>query len=192
MSDRITGRAYRWTALAAALLVGTAASAADAAKAAPFWVTPAISGAGKMHPLPHAAYRPNPHAIYKVVFSVIQDGGKPTALNGGLEHVAKAVNLYVSAGVPLNHLKFVAIIAGPATNAVLDNEHFKQKFGVDNPNLELIAKLRKAGVDVAVCGQAVAEHDFQYDWVAKDVTVALSSLTTVTVLEHEGYGLVAM
>jgi intracellular sulfur oxidation DsrE/DsrF family protein len=47
-------------------------------------------------------------------------------------------------------------------------------------------------VDVSVCGQAVAEHDFQYDWVDKSVTLALSGLTTVTTLEHQGYDLMPM
>ena len=187
-----TAAARRLASIAAALVIGGAACAAPAASSASFWVTPTIAGYGKMHPLPKAAYQPDPRATYKVVFLVTGDGGKPTTPNPGLDHVAKAVNLYTSAGVPLDHLKFVAVMAGPATSAALDDAHFKQKYGVDNPNLEMIAKLRKAGVDVAVCGQAVAEHQFQYGWIAHDVTLALSALTTVTVLEQQGYGLVSM
>jgi len=183
---------YRAALAAAALMFGTVATAADTPAATPFWITPTIPGAGKIHPLPHAAYQPNPGQTYKVVFLATKAGAKPTDVNPGLDHVARAVNLYVAAGVPLNHLKFVAIMAGPATAAALDNAHYMQKFGVDNPNLHLIAELRKAGVDVAVCGQAVAEANFQYDWVAHDVTLALSALVTVTSLEHQGYGLVPM
>ena len=55
-----------------------------------------------------------------------------------------------------------------------------------------VAELRKAGVDVAVCGQAVAEHEFQYDWVDKGITLSLSALTTVTTLEHQGYSLLQL
>jgi hypothetical protein len=40
--------------------------------------------------------------------------------------------------------------------------------------------------------QAVAEHDFQDDWVDKSVTLALSGLTTVTTLEHDGYVLMPL
>ncbi len=183
---------YRAALAAAALVFAGVATAADTPAAAPFWITPTIPGAGKMHPLPHAAYQPNPAQTYKVVFFITKDGAKPTDVNPGLEHVARAVNLYVAAGVPLSHLKFVAIIAGPSTRIVLDNAHYMQKFGVDNPNLGLIAELRKAGIDVAVCGQAVAEANFQYDWIAHDVTLALSALVTVTELEHQGYGLMPM
>jgi intracellular sulfur oxidation DsrE/DsrF family protein len=56
----------------------------------------------------------------------------------------------------------------------------------------LIALLRKAGVDVAVCGQAVAEHHFDYAWVDQSVTTALSGLTTVTTLEQSGYALMPL
>ena len=62
--------------------------------------------------------------------------------------VARTVNLYASAGVPLNHLKFVAVMYGAATDAALDNEHYRQKYDSDNPNLDLIRKLRNAGVEV--------------------------------------------
>jgi len=179
-------------AFAAALLLSTAAFAAAAPAAAPFWITPTIAGAGKMHPLPDGAYKPVPGETYKVVFLITHGGAKAADVDPGLEHVARTVNLYAWAGVPLDHLKFVAIIAGSPTRAVLDNAHYRQKFGVDNPNLALIAELRKAGVDVAVCGQAVAESGFQYDWLAHGVTLALSALTTVTTLEHRGYGLVPM
>ncbi|MGH8457449.1 MAG: DsrE family protein, partial [Stenotrophobium sp.] len=155
---------------------GTLAMAAQTTDVpAGFWQTPAIAGAGKMHALPHAAYQPQKNQTYRVVFAVTKAGGKPDEVSPSLERVARTVNLYVSAGVPLDHLKFVAVMAGPATRAALDNVHYKQQFGVDNPDLEVIRKLRAAGIDVAVCGQAVAEHHFAYDWVASDVTLALSA-----------------
>ena len=172
------------SALFALLCVPLAASAAD-----DFWQTPTIHGAGRIHPMPQAAYQPDRAATYKVVFSLSKAGDKPTAVSPSLDHVARAINLYVNAGVPLSHLKFVAIAAGPATPTVLNDEQYRKKYGVANPNLPVIAQLRKAGVDIAVCAQAVAEHDFQYDWVDKQVTVALSGLTTVIDLQQQGYAL---
>lgn len=154
-----------------------------------FWQTPAIEGAGKIHPMPQAAYQPDREATYKVVFSLGKPGKKPTEVSPSLEHVARAVNLYIDAGVPLSKLKFVAIAAGAATPTVLNDEQYRKQYGVPNPNLPVIAQLRKAGVDVAVCAQAVAEHDFRYDWVDKSVTIALSELTTVIDLQQQGYAL---
>ena len=152
----------------------------------------AITGAGKIHPLPQAAYQPNHKAIYKVVFSLTKAADKPDEVNPSLDRVARAVNLYANAGVPLSHLKFVAIASGPATPMVLNDEQYKKLYSVANPNLPVIEQLRKAGVDIAVCGQAVAEHQYQDNWVDTHVTLALSALTTVTELEQQGYALMPL
>jgi intracellular sulfur oxidation DsrE/DsrF family protein len=168
---------------AAGLLLGTAAAAAPAQ---------AITAAGDFHPVPHAAFLPDRNASYKVVFGMTRGSAKPGQVNPALERVARTVNLYAAAGVPLDHLKFVAIAYGPATALVLDDAHYRAKFGVANPNLPVIAQLHKAGVTVAVCGQAVIENHFQDAWVAKDVEVALSALTTITELQHQGYALMPL
>ena len=157
-----------------------------------FWTTPTIQSYGKMHMLPNAAYKPEKDATYKIVFSLTKGSKTPADVNPSLDHVARTVNLYVASGVPVSHLKFVAIAYGEATSLALSDEAYRAKFGSANPNLPLIASLRKAGVDVAVCGQAVAEHQFTYADVDKSVTTALSGLTTITTLEHEGYDLMPM
>ncbi|MDB6158479.1 MAG: dsrE/DsrF-like family protein [Gammaproteobacteria bacterium] len=186
-------KAIQRTVLLTVMLgVSASALAVGDASSQEFWQTPALPGLGKMHPLPKAAYQPQRNETYKVVFSVTNAGSKPDEVNPSLDRVARAVNLYASAGVPLNHLKFVAVMYGAATDGALDNEHYRQKYGIDNPNLDLIRELRNAGVDVAVCGQAAAEHQDQYEWIAPEVTLALSALTTITTLEHQGYGLMPL
>jgi intracellular sulfur oxidation DsrE/DsrF family protein len=165
----------------AGLLSAASAVAADAPSP--------ITAAGAFHPLPQAAYQPDRKATYKVVFALSKESSKPAEVNPSLERVARTVNMYVGSGVPLAQLKFVAVAYGPATPLTLDDEHYRAKFGVANPNLPVIAQLRKAGVDVAVCGQAVAESHFQNEWIAKDVTLALSALTTITELQQQGYAL---
>ena len=173
--------------LLALCLLPAAAAAADG-----FWTTPTINGAGKIHALPQAAYQPDRSATYKVVFSLSKAGAKPGDVSPSLDHVARAVNLYVSAGVPLKQLKFVAVASGGATPIVLNDEQYKKIYGVANPNLPLIEQLRKAGVDVTVCGQAVAESNFQYDWVDSHVTLSLSALVTITELQQQGYALMPL
>ncbi|MEW9571728.1 DsrE family protein [Rhodanobacter sp. Si-c] len=154
--------------------------------------TPVVTAAGAFHPVPHAAFLPDRNATYKVVFAMTRASDKPDQVNPALERVARTVNLYAASGVPLDHLKFVAIAYGPATALVLDDAHYRAKFGVANPNLAAIAQLRKAGVTVAVCGQAVVENHFEDAWVAKDVEVALSALTTITELQQQGYALMPL
>ena len=157
-----------------------------------FWSTPAIHGFGRIHFVPQAAYMPDPHQSYKIVFGLTNASKAPGDLNPSLERVARAVNLYAAVGVPLSHLKFVAVAYAGATELALNDAAYQKAYGVSNPNLALIASLRKAGVDVAVCAQAVAEHKIAYEWIDSSVTVALSALTTITTLEHQGYHLMPL
>jgi intracellular sulfur oxidation DsrE/DsrF family protein len=179
-------RSLRPSLLLCALGLFGAGSAMAADAASP------ITAAGAFHPLPQAAYQPDRNATYKVVFSLTKPSDKPGAVNPALERVARTVNLYAASGVPLDHLKFVAVAYGPATPLVLDDAHYKAQFGMANPNLPVIAQLRKAGVEVVVCGQAMAEHHYDDAWAAKDVTLALSALTTLTELEQQGYALMPL
>jgi intracellular sulfur oxidation DsrE/DsrF family protein len=180
--------------LAAVALAASVSMVAHAAGSEPggFWSTPTIHDYGTIHYLPDAAFKPDAKRSYKIVFSLTQASASPDQVNPALNHVARAVNLYVAAGVPLSHLKLVAIAYGAATPLALDDAHYRATFGVPNPNLPLIAELKQAGVTVAVCGQAVAEHHFDYGWIANDVTLALSGLTTVTTLESSGYVLMPL
>ncbi|HVP33722.1 MAG TPA: DsrE family protein [Steroidobacteraceae bacterium] len=183
---------HRITALLVVLACGLPAVPAGAAEESGLYSSPAIEGYGKIHPLPKGAYQPDPKETYRVVFAMKAGSNAPADVNPAIERVARAVNLYVSAGVPLSHLKFVAVAYGQATSVALDDAHYKAAFGVDNPNLPVIAKLRKAGVDVAVCGQAVLELKYQYEWIDPSITLAQAAITTVTTLEHQGYSLMPL
>ena len=174
------------------VLVSFSIGARAAERAGDFWTSPTIAGYGRFHPLPQAAYKPDPGQTYRIVFAMTAAPKTPGDVNPALERVARTVNLYVASGVPLSQLKFVAVAYGPATALALNDTQYKAAYGVANPNLPLLAMLRKAGVDVAVCGQAVAEHDFQYDWIDPSVTLALSALATITSLEQAGYHLMPL
>lgn len=178
--------------LSMALGVFVQGGIAHAADANDFWSNPTIGPYGKIHWLPDSAYRPQADQTYSIVFALSAGAESPSQVNGSLDRVARAINLYTKSGVPLDHLKFVAVAYGPATPLVLDDAHYKAAYGIANPNLPLIKKLRDAGVDIAVCGQAVAEHKYQYDWVDKSVTISLSALTTISTLEHQGYSLLQL
>lgn len=152
-----------------------------------FWQTPAVHGYGEVHPLPHAAFQPNPDVVYKILFVLHRGNQDPGVVNKGLERVATAVNLYVSAGVPLSHLKFAVIATSKATAIALDKAHYQQKYQVANPNLPLVEALQKDGVDILVCGQAVAHHHYEYGWINPHITVVLGALPVIMELTQKGY-----
>ncbi|MHB1589254.1 MAG: DsrE family protein [Metallibacterium scheffleri] len=179
----------RLIALAAAMALSASAFAAHPAG---FWVKPAIPAYGPVHIWPEAIDRPSPNKTYKALFDVTQ--GKPAAdqVNPGLDHIARAVNTFVAAGVPLSHLKFDVIIHGGATPIALNEKAYMAKFGHANPNLAVIADLKKAGVNVMVCGNALGDMDFTPAEVNPDIKVALSALSTLIIQQNQGYALMRM
>lgn len=171
-----------------ATLLGMAmvASVTGASAAEPEWVYPTIQGFGKMAALPNAAMQPSKSDSYKVVFN-LTPGGDPDKFNAALDRVARTVNIFSSAGVPLSHLHFIVVIHGPATPIVMKNDPYRQKFSMDNPNVPLIAALTKAGVKVVVCGQALAYNHIDHEAVNPEVEITLSAISDVIILEKEGY-----
>lgn len=171
--------------------VAALAPAAVAQQEPGFWTKPAIKEYGPVHVWPNAVVRPNAHATYKALFDVTA-AGKPDAVNPGLDHIARAVNVFAAEGVPLGHLKFAVIIHGPATPIVLSDKAFQAKFGHPNPNLAIIADLKKAGVNVMVCGNALGDMSFTPAEVNPDIRVALSALSTLIIMQDQGYALIRM
>lgn len=173
---------------AMALVLSVATPLATAAPGR--WTYPAIDRYGPVRPLPDAAVQPGRDHTYKAVFDVTKPIEAASRADAGLDHVARAVNVFASARVPQSHLRFVAVVHGPATRAVLDNGHYRKLYGRDNPNLPLLRALHKAGVVVEVCGQALADNHFKRAWVAPSVQVTLSALSDLIIYENEGYAFV--
>jgi intracellular sulfur oxidation DsrE/DsrF family protein len=151
-------------------------------------VYPIIPNVGGVVPLPNAAEQPRKGA--KVVFDITADS-KPADLNKGLERVARLLNLYGSAGLKASDVKIALVMHGEATKSVLAGDVYRSKFGTDkNPNLAVIGELRKAGVEVFVCGQALAYKGFGEADVSEGVEVASAALTVVINRQADGYSYV--
>ena len=90
-------------------------------------------------------------------------------------------------GVPKDKLKVVLAIHGGATSTVMDNEAYKKKYGVENPNLDLISALNEAGVKLFVCGQSLIARDIDKEKMAPEIKIASSMLTIMTTYQIKGY-----
>src|SRR5262245_23758832 len=114
------GRAGAALAAAVGVIVTLASAGAQADEWN--WTNPVIKDFAPVVPRPDAALQPDKNADYKVVFNVTA-WATADKVEPALERVARAVNLFASAGVPTSHLHFIAVIHGPATPAVLDDAH---------------------------------------------------------------------
>ncbi len=177
--------------LALAAVAGLSATA-SAQQPAGFWSTPAIPGVGPVHVWPEAVLRPDATTTYKTVADVTKPAPSNDKMNPGLEHIARVVNVFAAAGVPLSHLKMVAVIHGPATPIALSDQEYQARFGHPNPNTAVIEALTKAGVQVYVCGNALGELQYTPAMVNANIKVALAALSTLVILQNQGYALLPM
>jgi intracellular sulfur oxidation DsrE/DsrF family protein len=139
-------------------------------------VYPLVPGHGGVVPLPQAAEQPRTGA--KAVFDITADA-KPAAVNKGLEQVARLLNLYGAAGLTARDVQIAAVLHGEADKAVLSD--------AANPNLPLIRDLKKAGVEVLVCGQSLHELGFKAEEVAGEVPVADSAMLVLVNKQTDGF-----
>ncbi|MDE3151961.1 MAG: DsrE family protein [Gemmatimonadota bacterium] len=181
----------RFLLLAFAALAGRSSTAA-AQQPAGFWTTPAIKDIGPVHVWPQAVLRPDAKTTYKAVFDLTKGAGTDEKMNAGLDHVARTVNVFAAAGVPTSHLRFAVIIHGPATPLALSDSAYQAKFGRPNPNDAVIDALTKAGVKIMVCGNALGDMQFTPEQVNPKIKVALSALSTLIILQDQGYALLTM
>lgn len=154
------------------------------------WTYPVIQGYGRAWPLPHAAGQPQKGRTYKILFNLSQPSRDPSEPMPGLEHAARTLNVFASLGVPPENLKVVAVFHGPvASYAAMDNDIYRAKFNVDNPNAKLIHELKAAGVNLLLCGQALHELNFNEKDMLPDVKLASSAMLVLAIYQNDGYAM---
>jgi intracellular sulfur oxidation DsrE/DsrF family protein len=172
--------------LTVALAVGGAQGQPPADKAG--LVYPLVSGYGGVVSLPRAAEQPRKGA--KALFDVTADA-EPGAVNRGLEEVARLLNLYGAAGLKAVDVKIAVVCHGAADKAVLSDAAYLARYKVAaNPNLPLIRDLKKAGVEVFICGQSLHDLGFKAEEVAEEVPVADSAMLVLVNKQADGYAYV--
>lgn len=175
-----------------AVLLAASANAADPT-AEPEYQHPVIKDHGGIVVLPNVAHQPKTNS--KVLLDIIADDKSGRVIKG-FDRAALILNQYTQADAGVDDgFEMGIILHGPATKAALSHEayakhtnsYLQDKGAAKNPNLELMAQLKKAGVDIYVCGQALAHHGYATKDVAPEVKVAVSAATVNINLQMDGY-----
>lgn len=173
------------------LLAGTAIGlltaflAGEDPTGSPDWKNPEIRQWGEIVVLSKADVQPK-DGSKAVVDCTTQESADGIAK--GLTKAARWINLNAAAGVRPDQIRVVAVLHGDATKAALTDEAYSRVTDAEaNPNRELIARLRKAGVDVYVCGQAMAHRKYPVSGVLPEVKVATAALTVLVETQRDGY-----
>ena len=123
----------------------------------------------------------------KVIFDIDKSSEEKSIVNKYIEVAARFLNMHANAGMKADQLKVAMTIHASAWQDVLNNNIYKEKFGVDNPNLKLINDLGDAGVNIIICGQSAAKHEMSRADIIPNVKIALSATTALIQYQNKGY-----
>jgi intracellular sulfur oxidation DsrE/DsrF family protein len=153
--------------------------------------SPAIPQADGYVRIPDVALAPTKESKYHAVWDATRAADKPTQLLPALNMAGSELNAFAAANVPLENAKFAIVFHGPAVDGILDDAHYKAKFGTENPNLKAIAEMKKRGVEFFVCGQYLAGEKIDPKSLTSDVSVAADALLVLMQYQNKGYALMS-
>lgn len=146
-----------------------------------------IKDYGQTFPVSNPEIQTDTNASLKVIFDVSQSSEDKSKPNKYIVTAARFLNMHANEGMTIEQLQVAITIHGSAWQDVLDNDSYKEKFGVDNPNFKLINQLTEAGVDVIICGQTASYRNMTRADVNSNVKFALSAMTALLQYQNNGY-----
>jgi intracellular sulfur oxidation DsrE/DsrF family protein len=150
---------------------------------------PVIPAADGFVVIPKAAVPPDPGRSYRAVFDATRSADKPAQLLPALNMAGSELNAFGVARVPRDKVKFVVVFHGAALDGILDEAHYRARFGVTNPNLPVLEQFRKFGVELYVCGQNLAFEHIDPRNLSPAVTVASDALIVLITYQNRGYAI---
>jgi intracellular sulfur oxidation DsrE/DsrF family protein len=155
------------------------------------WTYPVIKDYGPAFPLPHAAVQPQKSRKYKVIFNLSQAAANPKEVLPGLAGAARLLNVFITDGLPRGNLKVAAVFHSAAGYAAMDNDVYRAKFNVENPNLKIIGELKAAGVHLFLCGQTLHDLNFHEKDLLPAIKLATSAAIVLVTDQNDGYALMS-
>jgi intracellular sulfur oxidation DsrE/DsrF family protein len=153
-------------------------------------IYPLIKSGGGMFEVPEATPVVDKKMQYKIIVDLSKASDKPDSVNSALDKLARLVNAHIEAGVPKENLSVIGVIHFLGTPMILEDEAYKKKFGMVNPNTALINELGKNGVRCYVCGQSLRARKLVDEKRNEHIKVAQSALITFSTFQNMGYSLI--
>jgi intracellular sulfur oxidation DsrE/DsrF family protein len=170
-----------------ALLAPVGASSQDRPQAI---AGPGIEDFGATFRIANPAFATDMEMEYRVVFDVPSAPEEADQVNQSFNSVARFLNMHLAAGIDEEKIKLALVVHGGATWGVTKPEVYQEQTGADNPNLDLVASLVEAGVQVIVCGQSAAIRGLTQEDLAPGVQMALSAMTADVMFQSRGYAII--
>lgn len=152
---------------------------------------PLLKEFGETYTVPQPDIPVDTTATYKVVFDIAKSPENPAELNPYFNTVARFLNMNTSAGVAQDHLKPVLVVHGSAAFGLLTNQYYKEKFGVDNPNLKLLEQLHALNIPIVLCGQTAGSRGITSEKRWQHTQMALSAMNALVYYQNLNYALIS-
>jgi len=151
---------------------------------------PIIKDYGKVWAIENPDFEVDTSKEYRAVFDIMNSPESHESVNATIETAARFLNMHAQSGVPAENLKVALIVHNKASKDVITNEVYQKKYGVDNPNQELIKQLLNAGSEIIFCGQSSVSRGFPREDLIEGVQLSLSAMTALIQLQDEDYRLI--
>jgi intracellular sulfur oxidation DsrE/DsrF family protein len=156
-----------------------------------------VINAGEMSgvvPVKNQEEIPDPKMQFKLLFELTVNNPDSTIqeLNYGLVEVARIINLHAASGIPIKNIIPVIVAHGGVLHALKNNEYFKKKYKINNPNIKLIEELEKFGARFIACGQAMSFLEIQKEDFLPQVKVSLTAKTVLSGYQLKGFVLMGV
>ena len=150
---------------------------------------PIIMKGGSHSPVPDPTFAVPTDLTYKVAWDIRVGAPKPGEPNAAFEVPARFLNQSVGIGVPRTNVQIAVVVHGTAGEELLNNDEYRSRKGVDNPNIALLDEMSRAGIRIIICGQTVAARKMPREKILPFVEVSPSAAWAHAVLQKQGYTL---
>ncbi len=133
--------------------------------------------------------KPDVNMRYKLLME-ITTGFKDSAagkINDAIAEIGRLINIHVQAGIPKQNIDLIIVAHGPILRSFYNNEVYRKKYKVDNPNIAVYNELLNAGAKFIACGQAMSFFHVDKEEMLPWMKVALSAQTVMTNYQIKGY-----
>ncbi len=151
---------------------------------------PIITDYGKVWSINNMDYPIESDLDFKVVFDIMHSPDSHTELNKSIETAARFLNMHAQYGVPPDKMNVALVVHNRASKDIITNAAYQQRYGIDNPNSEMVKQLMDADVQIIFCGQSSLSRNFPIDETIPGVQLSLSAMTALIQLQNNGYRLI--
>ncbi|UJH67460.1 DsrE family protein [Allomuricauda sp. SCSIO 65647] len=151
---------------------------------------PIIADYGAVWEVPDTDYETRTNGDLKVVFDIMNSPNGLGEPNKSIETAARFLNMHAKSGIKPGQMKVILVVHNKASKDILTNEGYQKRFGMNNPNAEMIRQLLDVGVQFVFCGQSSLSRNIPIEETISGVQLALSAMTALIQSQNDGYRLI--